>query len=168
MLKIASTNLSGRHLDYALALCLGYVWARNMVPRSGDGFGRQGPERWPVGSVCLVEPQKAVNLDPTTPNWDSWCIAQPGHPVAPAAFYSLPHLGGKWSDEVVDLASSISARVEFGDRTCSFFLQERDEQGVFRPRPIATVGANPLEALGRAIVIAKLGELVEVPEEIGS
>ncbi len=83
-----------RMLDYFTAIALGWVWAKNAGHRFGDSVRKyndpKSEDRWPIGSRCVIPPNKAKGLSLTEANWDYWMASSLDEPIAPAAMDDVP------------------------------------------------------------------------------
>ena len=99
--QINVSTLEGRKLDYFTALCLGWVWAKNVCGRSGDSFDQyrdsKHKARWPIGARCLIPGHKATKLHESEKNWDGWIKCRMTDPIAPAAFDDVPKFSQSWA-----------------------------------------------------------------------
>jgi hypothetical protein len=164
-MKIKTGELTGVALRVAAAQADGYVWVRNGVKRSGDGFDKyqqgskwRGPQ-WPIGARCLVSPSKASNLHPEHCNWDGWLPSDGTEPLAPAALYGVPHFETNWAHggPIIE-REGLALYKMFGELIWV-------ANGAF-PSQACQTASIPLVAAMRCFVEFKLGDEVDVPEEL--
>jgi hypothetical protein len=174
-MKIKTRELTGVALRVAAAQADGYVWVRNGVKRSGDSLDKyqqgskwKGPQ-WPIGARCLVSPSKAGNLHPEHCNWDGWLPSDGTEPLAPAALYGVPHFETNWAhggpiiDRAdIDIERDYDRVFDADERIEPFIANKQGPDG----RWYSQYGATRLEAGMRCFVEFKLGDEVDVPEEL--
>jgi hypothetical protein len=160
MIEVKTADLIGPALDWAVARLEGWKWARNACGRSGDSFARyhdsKAKPRWPIGSLCFVEPGKSKDLTSENKNWDGWLLPRGGEPLAPAAFDSVPCFSTIWAHGGPLIEKYRIAYLIDGKGYCA--IPHESDYGGW--------GATHLIAACRAIVAAKLGDAVSVPAEL--
>jgi hypothetical protein len=157
-MKIEVRHLTGKALDFAVAKCEGYGWARNMSGRSGDSMASyRDPEHkpnWPIGSRSFVSLDRLKNLNSTEGNWAGWCTSDMSEPVAPGAFSSIPTYHRRWED-----SGPIIERESLGLDPYADYPRWKSGN---------CFGLTPLEAAMRCYVASTLGEEIEIPDELMS
>lgn len=161
-MKISTAELTGAALDYAVAKCEGFGWAKNMSRRSGDSaamyHNSNHKPNWPIGARCFVRPSAVKDLHPTEKNWDGWCIADMTEPVAPAAFYDVPTYSRRWSEGGPIIKREKIAVVY---RAGGYWLAYS-----FDGAEVESTDDDPLVAAMRCYVASKLGGVVDIPDEL--
>lgn len=154
MKRIATKDLSGPALDFAVALAEGYDWAR----------------QWREGMLCLAGPRRIVSLAPSG-----------GDPLAPAAFCEVPHFSSRpeHGHPIIEREGIATRKHSSGTWYALARADAGDSQRVdwheLTWRGVSTkdgqrrqrfAGPTMLVAGLRCYVASKLGELVDVPEEL--
>lgn len=164
MKRIATKDLSGPALDFAVALAEGFDWAR----------------QWREGMLCLAGPRRIVSLAPSG-----------GDPLAPAAFYEVPHFSSRpeYGHPIVEREgiSVIRCHDDYGTDAegfttnvripvwcattgqygieCTTEHQQHDDMYQVYASEVM-YGPTALVAAMRCRVANKLGRFVDVPEEL--
>jgi hypothetical protein len=173
MIEVKVAELSGRALDYAVALVEGWQLARNASGRSGDSFARyrdsNAKPRWPIGALCVVSPSSGKDLHAETVNWDGWLLPRGDEPLAPAAFDAMPRYSTDWSqggpliDKYKPWLSPPVGDPEDGD-LYGWDAEIYGDDGELIADQDGCQTA--LVAACRAVVQAHLGDTVSVPAEL--
>lgn len=153
-------TLTGRLLDYAIALTQGFIFAKNGVNRSGDSWRRENePIGWPIGSLCLVTPNKSKNLAAGVKNWDGWFLPEGHEAIAPNFMYDVPcfHKGHDFINIMKEEGISI---LKQDDETwaASYDFDSPNETDIF--------GKSPVSALLTCLVMKKFGKTIIIRKDL--
>ncbi len=151
------SQAEGRVLDWMVAKCEGYIWAKNMSERYGDNDRRDTPQ-WPVGARIFVGGDRKKALNKVKKNWDGYCISNGRERIAPAALYYVNHYSTHWIHGGPIIDREISCITDRPDDTRPCAWSHRGLCG--------QMGDTILQASMRCYVISVLGNEVVVPKGI--